>query len=764
MDVRAFFLHFQVVPILCHKLVLCSFIQPWQSIIDNETEEVIIPDLEHDRLKKFVDALYESLTGEVNSVENLDQDISSILGLNPSITILESKTTLEPFDLFPMKADPEFEIDEDFEDAMDIFNEDEISDSPYKSDSTSEGSSSSDEDFEYDPRESKQKQGKRKLLVKEELQSRNKRRIRFRSLPTKSDLVRADNYKAIHEPKEPQLLIDYEDKLDLLKQHKSSGSLHIDMTTSHVNLYSRVGRVGSLSERKDAFFALLGVARENDQILGRSLTWTSDDPKIIEACFLPTLEAFQTVFGFARGELLRGKCFISFAQKKDKKSAKHAFSDLHQKFVHEFTREDLEQELKRVSNLNNFVESTPKRCKLDFPMSDYSIQMTTSLTDFQDIVLVGVYKHGVELRSLNVLDDYLETIGPTCSRLLTLVWVGGSDQLRFPEVPSIHEMAYENIRLKYSQQKIQRLLATDEIFPRYLPTITCQICGKIFNESKASARFREHLLVHKVEDFRCDCIGHFTTFAQKKKHYLDEHSGVPRKKGAPKKGSPVKKRVRNDKKTEQKAHVCELCGDVLSSSTALESHHRQRHLNIRHICELCGKDVCSQGSLHRHIRRKHIHCPHCTVDFASAPDFIAHWKKLHPDLEMNLPKSWGFCHHCDAVFKTKFQLRRHISAVHGTDEDRPYKCGPCDKTFVVKPTLKQHVLNLHLKTRPFLCRSPGCAANFNHLANLYAHERKLHGQNFGPSTPLDVAVTDEHLLELGCRWETGPSKRSKAHL
>ena len=67
--------------------------------------------------------------------------------------------------------------------------------------------------------------------------------------------------------------------------------------------------------------------------------------------------------------------------------------------------------------------------------------------------------------------------------------------------------------------------------------------------------------------------------------------------------------------------------------------------------------------------------------------------------------------------------------VHQTEEDKKFICEHCDKRFFTSASLNKHIMNVHLKLRPYSCRY-GCEFAYNDVSNRNAHEKKTHGKLF----------------------------------
>lgn len=83
---------------------------------------------------------------------------------------------------------------------------------------------------------------------------------------------------------------------------------------------------------------------------------------------------------------------------------------------------------------------------------------------------------------------------------------------------------------------------------------------------------------------------------------------------------------------------------------------------------------------------------------------------------------YDFCH---KIYKTKFNLRRHINSSHL--KIKSYICDDCKKKFVSKQNLKEHIL-IHLGEKPFPCDEPGCGKKFRQGSQLAVH-RKIHDRH-----------------------------------
>lgn len=99
------------------------------------------------------------------------------------------------------------------------------------------------------------------------------------------------------------------------------------------------------------------------------------------------------------------------------------------------------------------------------------------------------------------------------------------------------------------------------------------------------------------------------------------------------------------------------------------------------------------------------------------------------------------CNVCDRSFGRKGVLKKHVQVVH--QHSRKFECDVCSISFGLKSDLKRHVQSVHQKKRPFVCNV--CPATFARRSDLKRHTLSLHPgaevpskRNSGPSSEADT--------------------------
>lgn len=228
---------------------------------------------------------------------------------------------------------------------------------------------------------------------------------------------------------------------------------------------------------------------------------------------------------------------------------------------------------------------------------------------------------------------------------------------------------------------------------------TCYLCHKVFQKWKSTIRHVEE--VHfKTGNFKCDICGNVSSQKVLHENHMELHkSNDPRPyKCHCGKGFKGRKSLRvhqinnHDCGTTTEA-ICEICGDVFLTRSALAYHvnrmHRERKI---FTCPVCNKELHTKYSLKTHMDAVHI--------------------KPGKDSE-KFP-----CDQCDYVGLQQKYLDTH-KLQHADPLVKP-KCSFCNKTFINKNLVRRHEM-IHTDSRPHSCDI--CGRNFRHSFDLKSHLR-----------------------------------------
>uniref|UniRef100_A0AAY4ASJ1 C2H2-type domain-containing protein n=1 Tax=Denticeps clupeoides TaxID=299321 RepID=A0AAY4ASJ1_9TELE len=205
-----------------------------------------------------------------------------------------------------------------------------------------------------------------------------------------------------------------------------------------------------------------------------------------------------------------------------------------------------------------------------------------------------------------------------------------------------------------------------------------------------------------------------------------------------------------------KGLLCKHCGVVCPNMPSL-LEHMDRHLqpeeeDLKFKCEECGRGYRHAGSLANHKKTHEVgsfQCPICTRKLSNTLAL-----KNHLRIHTSRKKYSGQVSRKDHAehtrggnsFSTSAMPELIPSSASDSDraaaedaEDRPFKCGLCEKTYRHHGSLINHKKTHQLGT--FEC--PVCFKQFNNLAALNSHQRihsKTRGRPGGAAPEAPAAV------------------------
>lgn len=163
--------------------------------------------------------------------------------------------------------------------------------------------------------------------------------------------------------------------------------------------------------------------------------------------------------------------------------------------------------------------------------------------------------------------------------------------------------------------------------------------------------------------------------------------------------------------------TCSICNRTFNRAYDFKRHSLV-HFNVEHFDskDRFGTDSSQSlaGKANPNLEVKSVvtySCEVCSRIFKVKDSFERH-KRIHTN---ERPFK---CGECDKQFRDSGGLLRHVKEVH--EKVRNHLCNICHKWFVNRPTLEDH-LRSHSGERPFVCHQ--CGLMFKSKSSLYQHSK-----------------------------------------
>ncbi|XP_015792780.1 transcription factor IIIA [Tetranychus urticae] len=227
-------------------------------------------------------------------------------------------------------------------------------------------------------------------------------------------------------------------------------------------------------------------------------------------------------------------------------------------------------------------------------------------------------------------------------------------------------------------------------------------CGASF---PSAFRLQRHIRAHKGErPFICDIEGCDKSFTCRS--YLNKHKKRPHN---------VEEDFTTTKKRE-KRYNCESCFKEFKDKFLWKIHLAHHTGEKPFKCDRCDAAFALKSRLIRHsARHSGFRCNQEDCDVVAET-----WNELRKHVA-TAHKKTNECHICGKIFTQKSNLLAHIDA-------HKFKCPAdgCDKSFVRKGQLREHVEDVHLEN--YACDYPDCGRKFTDPITLAQHNNK-HSSN-----------------------------------
>ncbi len=182
------------------------------------------------------------------------------------------------------------------------------------------------------------------------------------------------------------------------------------------------------------------------------------------------------------------------------------------------------------------------------------------------------------------------------------------------------------------------------------------------------------------------------------------------------------------KHLEPKSYSCLQCDAVFNRDRSLK-YHAEIHSGLAMACHKCDKVF--PGPLHLASHEEFVHstegqrfyCDKCDAHYKQKKMLARHVKLEHGDKPKNIETLE--CHICHKQLQSKNSLRQHVKLVHATSKD--FQCEKCPKTFVTKARLKDHLMHAHSDVRSESCDE--CSKTFKTPTSLKVHKERVHNND-----------------------------------
>lgn len=171
---------------------------------------------------------------------------------------------------------------------------------------------------------------------------------------------------------------------------------------------------------------------------------------------------------------------------------------------------------------------------------------------------------------------------------------------------------------------------------------------------------------------------------------------------------------------------CPICKkDVCRLNYHMESTHLNPQYLNKTICGLCLKKFENNKKLRAHQSDSH-NGNACACDLCGKL-FTQYSNVKEHILKVHLKSKPFLCDLCGASFASSSKLKIHKETAHL--KIRKHACHLCDKKYFELYTLNAHIRSAHTKERPFHCEFNGCGKSFCRSTSLYIHQQ-MHKAKF----------------------------------
>ncbi|KAJ2953353.1 hypothetical protein O0L34_g943 [Tuta absoluta] len=187
----------------------------------------------------------------------------------------------------------------------------------------------------------------------------------------------------------------------------------------------------------------------------------------------------------------------------------------------------------------------------------------------------------------------------------------------------------------------------------------------------------------------------------------------------------------------EKKFACDVCGYSTFTLEVMRRHVLTHVEEKPYKCSQCPVSFIQRAQLQRHTAAKHHDntCLVCNTECRSKEDLVAHNRAKHgsTELDPSYRCSVKSCDQYNMHFKSAKAYKTHMNS---HDDERPYACEVCGKTYRNVLDMKRHVTS-HTLERPRRCMYCVQPRAYVRGIQLVRHVRKTH-----------PAAFHEHLLHV----------------
>ena len=252
-----------------------------------------------------------------------------------------------------------------------------------------------------------------------------------------------------------------------------------------------------------------------------------------------------------------------------------------------------------------------------------------------------------------------------------------------------------------------------EKHPANNPDRECRICGQKFEtDEECFSHANAHSDMAKVPVAKCPHCDLYCSSKNNLKRHVDRVHLNIKKYLCNECGKRFKGRdafiyhVKRHADPHGRDFECHICNKQIATEKGLEIHLRT-HTGLKpYVCETCGKGFAQKGNMQSHqaihVDDRPFECEECHKTFKKKFDLYKHMKRhkikhVHQTGDLSYLEGAGKVYECPledckvlfcSTNDLKLHLRKH-------NNEKPYECIICFKTFAVKSRLVRHLRNVH---------------------------------------------------------------------